>query len=135
MLISQGKLWLSLFVLLLHNFERFRVGLLKTRVSRHRKFLVGLAQLVWSMCVGAVFGELASAGLLKKLAHLGLVIVVGNVEHLVLHLQRQSLVTPPHLMIPVSEMTPLPLNACAVLHKVLAESRLVEDIELVVGPC
>ena len=85
-LVNQLENWLCLLGLGATDFERLWVCLLKTNVGSLWQLLVGFAQLSRSVSVSAVFGELACARLLEELAHLRLVVVVGDVQHLVLHL-------------------------------------------------
>lgn len=55
------------------------------------QLFIRLAQLLSSVGVGAVLAEVTLLLLLKVLANLGFVVVVGDVEHFVLHFNRKLL--------------------------------------------
>ena len=65
--------------------EGARVGDLKAGQRVRRQLLIRLSQFRVSMGIGAVFAKVALLGLLKVLTYLGLVVIVRNVEHFVLH--------------------------------------------------
>ena len=81
------------------------------------------------MGISAVLGVLAVTSLLVELTHLRLEVVVGNVKHLVLNLQRKGFVLASHLMITMSEVTATSLHTRALLHVMSAERSLVEHVK------
>ena len=71
--------------------ECVRICELKVVQDVDRQFLVGLPDFLGSVRVRAVLAKLANLVLLVVLALLGLEVVVGDVQQLVLHFNRQRL--------------------------------------------
>ena len=90
--------------------------------------MVRFPELCNAVCVSAVGRVLAVAGLLKELAHLRLVVVVGQLHHLVLHFKGQFIVPPAQLFLTVCEVAACSLDASSSLHKVAAKGRFVEYV-------
>lgn len=97
------------------------------------QFLIRLAKFVHAVCVGTILGELAVTSLLEELAHLRLVVVIRNVEHLVLHLEWKFFILAAHLVLPVSEVATSTLHTGTLLHEVPTKRGLVEHVQLICG--
>ena len=68
--------------------ERVRIGDVEAGANIDRELFVWLAELVAAMSIGTVLAEMALLLLLEVLAHLRLVVVVRDVQHLILHFYR-----------------------------------------------
>ena len=82
------------------------------------------------MGVRAVLSEVADTSLYVELAHLSLVVVVRDLEHLVLDFEGQLVVAPSELVLPMSKVTARTLRAGVGLHEMLTEGCLVQGIHL-----
>ncbi len=85
-LVVQKERGLDGFDLSLEQTECIWVCDFKTDSDVCRQLLVRLSQLVFSMRVGAVLAKVALLFLFEVLAHLRLVVVIRDVQHLVLNL-------------------------------------------------
>ena len=90
-LVIQKESRLQSFNLRLEKAERVGIGDLEADADVGGQLLIRLAQLFLAVRVRAVLAEVALLLLLEVLAHLSFVIVVGDVEHLVLHFDGQLL--------------------------------------------
>lgn len=68
--------------------EGIRVGDVQVVKDVYWQFLVRLPDFIGAMCIGAVLAEFAHLVELVVLTLLGLEVVIGDVQHLVLHFHR-----------------------------------------------
>mmetsp|Transcript_42955 Transcript_42955/g.56833 ORF Transcript_42955/g.56833 Transcript_42955/m.56833 type:complete len:183 (-) Transcript_42955:29-577(-) len=110
--------------------EGVGIGDLETDADVHGQLFIRLAQLFAPMGIRTVLAEVTLLVLLEILANLRLVVVVGNVQHFVLHFYWQLLVFSPQFLLAVSKMAAITLDTVLVLGEVFAKCGLVEIIEL-----
>ena len=89
--IVEDKSWLNGLNLSLEETESIWICDIEAGAHLYRKFFVGLAQLVSSMGIRAIFTKVTLLFLLEVLAHLCFVVVVRYVQHLILHFNWQLL--------------------------------------------
>jgi len=92
--------------------------------------VVGLPHLVATMGVGAVLAKATLALSKEVLTLLGFEVVVGNVHHLELHFQRQSIFFFAQFNVSMGEVAGLSFGTVFALLEVLAELGLKQIIEL-----
>ena len=91
--VIEDKPWLNSLNLGFEEAEGIWICDFEARAHFHWQFFVRLAQLVSAMGIRAVFTEMTLLFLLEVLAHLSLVVVVWNIQHLVLNFNWQLLHT------------------------------------------
>ena len=90
-LVIENEPWLDGLHLGLEQTEGVWIGDIETSSHINGQLFVWLSQLVTPMSIGTILAKMALLLLFEVLAHLGLVVVVRDVEHLILHFDGELL--------------------------------------------